>query len=200
MPTHVEDDHTTKDQPSSPRSSRRIVLKAAAGMAALAASGVGLVPPAGMRAVVAQEVGGTRATTFVPADEGIPALDAAQGEWATWEASYPFWAIGASWPESVGLWPIVALQLSADGNTWTDTIDMAANTEDGGQPTRDNRLFTPLAFTDGARYVRFQTVDAARVPGRLEGLSFVYIDPTDGPWEQDITPQPPVGAMSRLQN
>ncbi len=167
-------------------------------MAALAASGISAVPQAGQRPAAAQEVGGTRAGTFTPGEQGFAASDAAQGEWVTWEAAYPFWALGASWPEGVGFWPIVAVQFSSDGETWTDTIDMAANTEDGGQPTRDNRLFTPLAFTDGARYVRYQTIDAERRPGEVEGLSFVYIDPTDGPWEEDIEPVTPTGAMSRL--
>jgi uncharacterized protein YgiM (DUF1202 family) len=169
------------------RTNRRVVLKAAAGMAALSASGIGAVPgPA--RQATAQEASGTRAERFVPSENGIAVADAAAGEWVTFQAAYPFWALGASWDGSVGEWPILAIQFSADGTTWTETIDVAANTEDGGQPNRDERLFTPLVFTDGAQWVRYQTIDNQRRPGVVEGLSFIYIDPTDGPWADDITP------------
>ncbi len=176
---------------------RRVVLKAVAGMAALAASGVDVVPGT-VSKVIAQEVGGTRANRFVPADNGVGAADAAAGEWVTFETNYPFWALGASWNGDVGLWPIIAVQLSQDGATWTETIDVAAETEDGGQPSRDGRLFTPLIFSDGAQWVRYQTIDADRVPGEVAGLSFVYIDPTDGPWEEDIAPQAASSQISTL--
>jgi uncharacterized protein YgiM (DUF1202 family) len=175
---------------------RRVVLKAAAGVAALAASGIGAVPQAGAPVATAQEVGGTRATRFVPDENGISAADAAQGEWVSFQADYPFWALGASWNGDVGTWPIIALQFSEDGSTWTETIDVAANTEDGGQPNRDGRLFTPLVFTDGVQWVRYQTIDSDRRAGEIAGLSFVYIDPTDGPWEEDILPESGVGAFS----
>ena len=154
--SHAHDHGPSETDPSQPEAgerratNRRVVLKAIAGMAALSASGIGLVPgPA--REAVAQEVGGTRAERFVPGDQGITAADAAAGDWVTWQANYPFWALGASWNGDVGLWPIIAVQFSVDGETWTETIDVAAQTEDGGQPNRDDRLFTPLIFTDGAR-------------------------------------------------
>ncbi len=190
---------TTVDSSPAARmaANRRVVLKAAAGVAALAASGIGAVPTANIP-VAAQEVGGTRATRFVPAENGISAADAAQGEWVTFQADYRFWALGASWNGDVGTWPIVAIQFSEDGSVWTETVDVAANTEDGGQPNRDGRLFTPLVFTDGARWVRYQTIDSDRMAGEVAGLSFVYIDPTDGPWEEDIQPESGVGAFTTL--
>jgi uncharacterized protein YgiM (DUF1202 family) len=190
---------TNGDQRLSPAESgtrqaanRRVVLKAAAGVAALAASGIGVVP--GTAPAVAQQADGTRARRYVPAENGVGSSEAAQGAWITFQAEFPFWAIGASWPEEVGLWPVIAMQVSEDGEAWSETIDVAAQTEDGGQPSRDNRLFTPLVFTEGAQWVRYQTMDIDRVPGRVEDLAFVYIDPTDGPWEQDVA----VGSSSRL--
>nr|MBA3379357.1 SH3 domain-containing protein [Chloroflexia bacterium] len=172
---------------------RRVVLKAAAGMAALAASGVGVVPGVAPPAV-AQQADGTRARRHVPAENGVGSSEAAQGQWITFQAEFPFWALGASWPSEVGLWPVIAVQLSDDGATWSETIDIPAQTEDGGQPSRDGRLFTALIFTEGAQWVRYQTVDIDRVPGEVDGLAFVYIDPTDGPWEEDLA----VGSSSRL--
>jgi len=196
-PSHHEGG--TPAAPGDVSATRRIVLKAMAGMAALTAAGVGIVPAPGARTVTrAQEVGGTRASRYVPAESGITAAGAAAGDWVTFEASYPFWALGASWNGDVGLWPIVAIQLSEDGSTWTETIDLAADTDDGGQPTRDGRLFTPLVFTNGARWVRYQTIDSARRPGAVEGLSFVYIDPTDGPWAEDIAPSAPSSRLGIL--
>ena len=164
---------------------RRIVLKAAAGMAALAASGIGAVPEPG-QVSVAQEAGGTRAARFVPETQGIAAADAAAGEWVTFQADFPFWAIGASWNGDVGEWPVINIQVSEDGATWSETVRVAAQTEDGGQPTRDDRLFTALVFTGGESFVRYQTTDIDGVPGVVEGLEIVYIDPTDGPWVDDL--------------
>jgi uncharacterized protein YgiM (DUF1202 family) len=176
--------------------SRRIVLKAIAGVAALTASGVGMVPAVEVgNTATAQWAGGTRARRFVPTEKGIAAADAARGRWVTFQADYPFWALGASWNGRTGLWPIVAIQLSEDGVTWSEAIDLAADTEDGGRPSRDGRLFTPLVFTNGAQWVRYQTVDRERIAGEVADLSFVYIDPTDGPWAEDIAP---TASLSRL--
>ncbi|HYI24986.1 MAG TPA: SH3 domain-containing protein, partial [Thermomicrobiales bacterium] len=167
------------------RANRRIVLRAAAGVAALAASGIG-ARGSRIRPAVAQEAGGTRATRFVPESEGFSAADAAAGEWVTFQADYPFWALGASWSGDVGTWPVIQIQLSDDGASWSESVSMTAQTEDGGQPSRDDRVFTPLVFTSGESFVRFQTIDGDGVPGEVAGLSFVYIDPTDGPWEDDL--------------
>ena len=165
---------------------RRVVLKASAGLAVLATAGIAVVPPGAERAV-GQEVGGTRAREWTPDQQAGVFAAASTGEWVTFGADYDFFALGASWEGGVGTWPIVELQLSADGITWSDTISLAAQTDDGGQPTRDGRLFSPLAFTGAVRYVRYRTVDNAGAPGEVAGLRFVYIDPSDGPWDDDIS-------------
>ena len=167
---------------------RRVVMKAAAGMAAIAATG-GIATTAGTSPVAAQSAGGTRASRW----EAGATLDAkASGEngvsdgFRTFQTDFPFYALGASWAETVGVWPVVEVQLSADGESWSDSTWLSADVEDGGQPTRDNRVFTPLVFVDGASWVRFRTTDADGNLGSVAELSFTYIDATDGPWEQDV--------------
>ena len=165
---------------------RRIIMQAAAGLAAIGlAGGVGGRTALRPGDVVAQEAGGTRAGRFTPAAaNGFTA--AATGDFATWQADYPFYALGANWSGSVGTWPVIEVQISTDGAAWSDTYRIAANTEDGGRPTRENRLFTPLIFTNGESYVRYRTVDQDGNPGSVDGLSFTYIDATDGPWAKDV--------------
>ncbi|HWV35616.1 MAG TPA: peptidoglycan recognition family protein, partial [Thermomicrobiales bacterium] len=171
---------------------RRVVLKAAAGLSAMAVAVAGggggqLARPA---IAAAQEKGGTRATRWSPA----PSIDAKAGEngdatddgFRVFQTDYPFFALGASWSASVGLWPIVEVQVSADGETWSDSFQMMADTEDGGRPTREDRLFTPLIFTDATNWVRFRTIDSDGNAGSVDGLAFTYIDASDGPWEQDV--------------
>lgn len=175
---------------------RRVVLKATAGLAALSAAGI-----AGVREPVAptlaQEVGGTRARRFVPGEQGTGGFStAAAGDWLVFQADYEFFALGASWDGGVGEWPVIEVQLSTDGATWGETIQLVAFTDDGARPNRDDRLFTALAFTDSAMWVRYRTVDINGVGGEVAGLSFVYIDPSDGPWIDDIRTDGAVGAAS----
>ena len=80
-PSHHEGG--TPAAPGDVSATRRIVLKAMAGMAALTAAGVGIVPAPGARTVTrAQEVGGTRASRYVPAESGITAAG------APWECTF----------------------------------------------------------------------------------------------------------------
>jgi uncharacterized protein YgiM (DUF1202 family) len=161
-------------------------MKATAGLAALSAAGIAAVREP-VNPAAAQEVGGTRARRYVPAEEGTGGFStAAVGDWQAFQADYEFFALGASWDGGVGLWPVVEVQLGNDGATWGETIQLVAQTDDGGRPNRDDRLFTALAFTDGVTWVRYRTVDINGVGGEVAGLSFVYIDPSDGPWEDDI--------------
>ncbi len=168
---------------------RRVALKAAAGFGASAAAG-GLAGAASSSVAFAQENGGTRAGRFTPA----MSIDAKAGENGTagssfrvFQTDYPFYALGASWGHDVGTWPVIEVETSVDGETWSDPVRMTADSEDGGQPTRENRLYTPLAFTDGTSWVRFRTLDADSNDGSVWDLSFTYIDASDGPWEHDVS-------------
>lgn len=181
------------DEPRAPRRrndphrniNRRVVMKATAGLAALSAAGFGTVRESADR-VAAQQVGGTRAGRYDPPEVGAAVSTAAAADWLTFQADYEFFALGASWDGGVGEWPVVEVQMSNDGATWGETIQLVAYTDDGAQPNRDGRLFTALAFTDSATWVRYRTVDINGVGGDVAGLSFVYIDPSDGPWVEDI--------------
>ncbi|MBA2289253.1 MAG: SH3 domain-containing protein [Chloroflexia bacterium] len=158
---------------------RRVVLKAAAGVAAIAAAGgIGatVVP-----AIAQERTRVTRSETFVPSDAEVQGI----GEWHVFGADYPFYALGASWDGDVGEWPVIEVQLSTDGESWTETFRMAAD-NDGGQPTVGDRTFTPLLHSSGGQFVRYHTVDFDGDPGVVDGLEFVYIDATDGPWENDL--------------
>lgn len=138
----------------------------------------------------AQQAGGTRAGSWTPElsiDAKAGASDAAG--YRSFTADYPFYALGASWNGAVGTWPVIEVETSVDGTTWTDPQGLMAATTDGGRPSRDGRLFTGLTFADGATQVRFRTVDANGNLGSVDGLSFVYIDASDGPWEYDVTPE-----------
>ena len=171
-------------------------MKASAGLAALSAAGIGGVREPADRAS-AQEVGGTRARRYVPSEQGTGGFSAAAaGSWLTFQADYEFFALGASWDGGVGEWPVIEVQLGNDGTSWGETIQLVAFTDDGGQPIRDGRLFTSLAFTDSATWVRYRTVDINGAPGEVAGLAFVYIDPSDGPWIDDIRTDGAVGAAS----
>ncbi|MGC4105958.1 MAG: SH3 domain-containing protein [Thermomicrobiales bacterium] len=167
--------------------SRRVVVRAATGLAILAAGTVVASPPL----TRAQEAGGTRAGRFVP----DVSIDAKAGEtdaagFRMFTTDYPFYALGASWDGAVGTWPVIDVQTSTDGDSWSEVQGLVAATTDGGRPSREGRLFTALTFADGATQVRFRTVDANGNLGSVDGLSFVYIDASDGPWEYDVTPEP----------
>lgn len=165
---------------------RRVVMKAAAGVAAIAAAGgIGTTAPR----AVAQEGSEwtTRASEWEPAQEEARLAIASSDAWQSFAAEFPFFAIGASWDASVGLWPVVEVQLSADEQTWSETFRLAASADGGGGPNATaDRLYTPLIHTYGSQYVRYRTVDIDGNPGEVAGLRFTYIDATDGPWEHDI--------------
>jgi uncharacterized protein YgiM (DUF1202 family) len=162
---------------------RRVVLKAAAGLTAIATAGgfTGSTIPT----AIAQE-STTRATRFVPADAGSEFTAAATGDWLTFSADYEFYALGASWSGDAGTSPQIWLQLSTDGSTWSDSYRLTAQTEDGGRENRGGRIFTWLLFTTGASVVRYQTQDADGNPANITDLSFIYIDSSGGPTEADL--------------
>lgn len=165
---------------------RRIVLKAAAGLSAVAvAGGAATIVDPEPQAVSAQEIDGTRAREWIASEHvGVDTLDERDG-WVTFQAEFPFWSVGIGWAGSVGLWPVVELQISYDGTNWGDVWNMAARVDDGGREPVDGRLFTDLLFADGEEFIRYRTIDNEGNPAPVEGLAITYIDPTDGPWDED---------------
>lgn len=164
---------------------RRVVLKAAAGLSAMAVAGgaISVASPGSQRAS-AQEIDGTRARDWVAAENA--SLAAADNDgWVSFQAEFPFWSVGIGWAGDVGLWPIVELQVSYDGTNWGEVWNMTARVDDGGQQSIDGRLFTDLLFTEGEEFIRYRTVDNEENLAPVAGLAITYIDPTDGPWDED---------------
>ncbi len=168
---------------------RRVVLKAAAGFSALALGAAATTPAA---PVMAEQNGGTRANHWAPQapQQGLLRTMVVSGDWITFQPDYPISAIGVSWPGDVGLWPVVEIQLSTDGSTWSDSFFLQSQVDQGVRKNRDGRIFTPLLFSDGATSIRYRTIDSAGNPGEVAGIEFTYIDSTDGPWEKDIGDRP----------
>jgi uncharacterized protein YraI len=168
-----------------------VVLRAAAGVTAIAAAGgIGTTAPDAIAQDERERV--TRARDWEPgAQPAARTAVGSTGEWQTFETEFPFYAIGASWPADVGLWPVVEVKLSSDGATWSEAFRLAADNDAGGGPNATaDRLYTPLIHSAGAQFAQFRTVDSEGRLGHVDGLRFTYIDATDGPWEKDISGEP----------
>ena len=166
---------------------RRVVRRAAAGVAAIAAAGgIGAATPLAIAQDERERV--TRAGEWEPPSSQMRiASVGGEGGWQEFQTDFPFYAIGASWPVDGGDWPRVELQLSNNGENWSESFLLSAS-EDGGGGTDASaeRRFTPLIHTDGSQFVQFRTLDTDGNAVLLSGLRFTYIDATDGPWEKDI--------------
>jgi uncharacterized protein YgiM (DUF1202 family) len=165
---------------------RRVVLKAAAGLSAMAAAGGALTvvtPP--VERVSAQEIDGVRGREWVASEQVGVAAQADGDGWVTFEAEFPFWAVGVGWDSAVGQWPVIEVEVSYDGVSWGETWPLVARVDDGGAETTVDKLFTDLLFTDGQQFIRYRTLDGEGNLSPVDGLVITYIDPTDGPWEDD---------------
>jgi uncharacterized protein YgiM (DUF1202 family) len=159
---------------------RRVIMKAAAGFATIAAAG----GVSNLRPAFAQDAtSNTLSDTYTVGEFSAAATE----EWTAFEANFPFYALGVSWPGDVGTDVQVDVQLSPDDWNWSESTIMTANTEDGGRENRDGRLFTDLLFTSGASFVRYRMQDSAGNPVIIAGLQFHYIDAEDGPSEEELT-------------
>ncbi len=165
---------------------RRVVLKAAAGLSAMAAAGgYSPTPNVPIERVSAQEVDGVRGREWVEAENATMSTMSAGDGWTTFEAEFPFWALGAGWDGKAVLWPVIEVQISEDGSDWGEVWTMAARHDDSGAQAEQERTYTDLLFAAGHQYIRYRTLDGEGNPSPVPGLVFTYIDPTDGPWEQD---------------
>ncbi|MDQ3512144.1 MAG: SH3 domain-containing protein [Chloroflexota bacterium] len=169
MTTHADDPISTGGTLD-----RRIILKASAAVAAMAIVGAELPRPAAAQAAE------TAAETWVEADNAFRAADALTDPF-TLEAAFPFYAVGAHWSGEVSFPVLVELAFSADGETFTDAVTVAAQEEDAGRPDRNGRYYADLAFAGGARFVRYRTLDGNGQPAAVAGFSITYIDASPGP-------------------
>ena len=169
------------------RLSRRVVLKATAAFAAMAATG-----GRPRTSAHAQSSAPTRAGEWTQPSE-IGGEEGSLG----FRAEFPFHAIAPHWPGDTGFAAAVEIQVSADGEHFSEPVVVGPAHADAGPPDRDNRTFGQLVFTDMSEYVRYRTLDANGDERAIPGLSFTYIDATGGPSLDSIAPSSANPSLSR---
>ena len=92
----------------------------------------------------------TRALDWYEADSVLAADDSG---FITLEAGLPLTALGASWSGNVGIWPLVEIQFSFDGITFSDLVVLPADV-DTDRVERDGRTFSRLLFANGETIIR----------------------------------------------
>jgi uncharacterized protein YgiM (DUF1202 family) len=160
---------------------RRVLLKASAAFASMAAIGT-----AALHTVAAQDGnGGTRAGKWVESDH-VQAFSAASAV-SSFQADFTFYAIAPHWAGEGDPSASVEMQFSDDGTSWSDPVTVGAASDSGDQVDRDGRIFGQLAVLEsGANHVQYRALDANGDPANLPSLAFTYIDATDGPTIDDV--------------
>lgn len=139
------------------------------------------VPAAKPGTTVAQGASTQAGEWFQPDDVG-------GGDTLAFDAGFAFNAVAPNWPGDTPFPAAVEIQLSMDGQTWSDPIIVGPAQTDAGPPDRDGRIFAELLFTEGARMVRYRGLDADGAEIAIPGLSFTYINAKAGPRISDVTP------------
>ena len=170
---HQHDARTKTAEPPS-RLDRRVVLKAGALVSGLVATGFA---DASRGARAQDAIGITQADTFA---EGALSSQSVTGEAVSFQASFPFTAVGAHWAGSVDFPVRIDISTGADGTNFTDWVSVHASEDQGRVPT-DNGYYADLVFTDLSNYVRYRTMDAEGNPAQIEGLKFTYLNSNEGP-------------------
>jgi uncharacterized protein YgiM (DUF1202 family) len=165
---------------------RRTIMKATAAFTAMAAT-------AGMARPKVQAQGAeTIAGEWVQPDN-----IGGDGDSLSFAADFPFYAIAPHWPGETDFAAAVEIQLSGDGENWSDPTVLGPAHTDAGPPDRDNRTFGQLAFNEKSQYVKYRPLDSDGNVRSIPGLSFTYIDATGGPGLGDISTASPVPSLDR---
>ncbi len=169
--------------PNSPEISRRVVLKASALFAAMATgtffSGGLRLPDAG-----AQADAGVASFDWVEADQVSSDL-IGSGTAFVASAPFAFSSVGASWPAEVGDWPLVLIEVSSDGENFSQIFSIGASAE-GGLVDSGERIFSPLLCATQGMAIRYRTIDGEGNPAAIPGLTFTFIDSSAGPSAADF--------------
>lgn len=112
-------------------------------------------------------------------------------------ADFPFHAIAPHWSGDIASPVAVELQLSADGERFSDPVLVGPAHTDAGPPDRDGRTYGDLVFADESSYVKYRGIDESGRVTSIPGLSFTYIDATGGPTLGDITPSSLAPSLDR---
>lgn len=164
------------------RASRRVIMKAAAAFSAIAATGGvagSLAPDA--RAQDSDEAAETLAGRWYESDNISTFSAASADEPKIVNADFPFYAVGVHWDSDVGTWPRIELGFGVNGVDFTDPIVIGAAIEDAPLTAPSTRMFSNLAFANGAEYIRYRVLDENDVPVDLPSLGVTYIDASAGP-------------------
>ncbi len=156
------------------RADRRVLLKASAALAAMAAAPV----LTRQLSTQAQDAPVTRSNYFSEVLSGDNFTIASDER--VFVADYPFTAIAPHWAGDAPAGCYVEVELSYDGVTWEEPVDIFV-AEDGREGDRDGRYFGQLLSSNGHQYVRYATFAADGTPFQLPDLVFTYIDASDGP-------------------
>lgn len=107
---------------------------------------------------------------------------------ALWfEADFAFNAIAPHWPGETAFPAAIQIQLSNDGQSWSEAVVVGPAHTDAGPPDRDNRIYADLVFTEEASMVRYLPLDADGNVVSIPGLTFTYINAKAGPQLSDVT-------------
>ncbi|HEY8445943.1 MAG TPA: SH3 domain-containing protein [Thermomicrobiales bacterium] len=159
---------------------RRVILKASAAFAAMAA----LRRSEDFTATAQPSPGEVRAGKWI---ESTDTGGYAPGEERVFQADFPFLAIAPHWGASGDPQAQVEFSVSPDGQQWSDPIVVGVEDHDAGPPDRDGRHFCRLCLLDQpAVAVRYRVYDGTGGPTTLPELAFTYLDATDGPTTQDL--------------
>lgn len=103
------------------------------------------------------------------------------------EADFPFNAVAPHWPGDTPFPAAVQIELSMDGQTWSEPVIVGPAHTDAGPLDRDGRIFADLVFAEEATMVRYQGLDADGNVIAIPGLSFTYINAKAGPRLSDMS-------------
>ncbi len=159
------------------RIDRRALVKATAGFVAMMTAVPSLTP-----SIATAQANSTQAGEWSqPTDIGGGA------EALSFEADFPFNAVAPNWPGDLPFPVAVQVELSMDGQTWSEPVIVGPADTDAGPADRDGRVFADLILTEEASIVRYQGLDADGNVIAIPGLSFTYIDAKAGPRISDVT-------------
>jgi uncharacterized protein YgiM (DUF1202 family) len=162
-----------------PAFNRRVVLKAAAILAGMAGAGhvdtlIQSEPPTAVAA--GETVGFDWYESEQLGAVGAASLDGP----IIVETSFPFTAVGAHWDAAAGAWPVVQLQISYDGATWSDVFTLDVSHDSGAQNSGD-RYFTGLVCAEGATHIAYAVYDGNGNRAIAPEFALTYIDSSTGP-------------------
>ncbi|MDQ3653822.1 MAG: SH3 domain-containing protein [Chloroflexota bacterium] len=159
------------------RIDRRALLKATAALMAMAT-----VAPAAAPSTTVAQADSTQAGEWHQPD-GVGGAS----EFLAFEADFPFNAVAPHWPGDTPFPAVAQMQLSMDGQTWSDPVTVGPAHTDAGPVDRDGRIFADLLLTEEATMVRYLALDVEGNTVAIPGLTFTYINAKAGPRISDVS-------------